>query len=761
MPSESTRPSKGRDACSKCGTPVDPLRAARVRLIGTRFFYFCSQSCAEAFSEEDLRSSPPPTAPREVASSPPPGRAAAPPEAEAEPKTRPSKSLPPPAPEETHAVPTRAVPTHAVPTREEAAAAATRRDAPAARQPGASKKGPSDAFLLRTALIASLSSLTLLLALESVWTLVVRLCLTLLGVALLLVAAVRASRGPRAPRWFEVVAAPLGASVITCVLLGLNDDAAAQGVSLAGASLLAAVLCALLLRRRGRAVEERIQAIRQGLSHATSRLQGGQLLPVEADQLGAGEDIVIHAGETVPADVTVTSGRAEVNPWLGATVVRPVEPGDTLYAGARLSSGQLRATVRWTGHDRHWLRLLSDPLRRVDTHAPLALLGRKAAHQGALLGALAAVGVGLVVGSESSLIALWAVALAGAFYNPAHGLGALRALLTVLDLLDRGVVAKSAQVVDVAGRISTAVFCARGTLLMGEPELSHLESFGNLRNEEVLSLVVGAEQYGRHPVAVAVSRAARARGIRPDAVRTPVTLPGLGVTAVTSDGKPLAVGSRSLMLKERISIARVEDRIAEIEASGRTVLLVAVAQKLVGLVALQDGLRPGARAAVQHLLDAGIEPVLLSGDARQTCEALGKSIDIEHIRPEVLPNERGTEIERLKSGGATVAVVGRSPSDDVALSAASVSIALPSPGSRSTEFDVELASDEVQTAAVALFQAHRGRRQALKGLALLLAGAVVSSLLVLAASMPPALVPFLGIVALLLADVTSFAPPKT
>jgi P-type E1-E2 ATPase len=205
-------------------------------------------------------------------------------------------------------------------------------------------------------------------------------------------------------------------------------------------------------------------------------------------------------------------------------------------------------------------------------------------------------------------------------------------------------------------------------------------------------------------------------------------------------------------------VARAEDRIAEIEASGRTVLLVAVAQRLVGLVALQDGLRPGARAAVQHLLDATIEPVLMSGDARQTCEALGRTIDVGHIRPEVLPGERGAEIERLKSGGANVAVVGRSPADDVALAAATVSIALPSSGSRSNDFDIELASDEVQTASMALHHAHRCRRQTARGMTLLAGGAGLACLLVLGAGLPPAVVPLVSVAALLLADLVTFSP---
>jgi Cu+-exporting ATPase len=365
---------------------------------------------------------------------------------------------------------------------------------------------------------------------------------------------------------------------------------------------------------------------------------------------------------------------------------------------------------------------------------------------------------GLLLGTEGSFLALQVLALASAFLSPAlYRLAAIRTMQTVLDLQARGAVVKSAKVLDAAGRISTAVFCARGTLLLGEPELSYMESFSNLNHEQILAHVVGAEQHGRHPVAVAVSRAARARNIRPDAVRTPLVLPGLGVTAVTSDGQQLVVGSRALMLKERISVARAEQRITAIEASGRTVLLIAIAQRLVGLVALQDGLRPGARAAVQHLLDAGIEPVLLSGDARRTCEALGKTIDIDHLRPEILPGERGSEIERLKSGGATVAVVGRSPADDIALSAASVAIALPSAGSRSTDFDIELASDEVQTAALALGLARHYRSQVLRGAAVIAALAVLSCLLVVGLSAPPAIVPALSLVAVLVAELFVFS----
>jgi P-type E1-E2 ATPase len=170
-------------------------------------------------------------------------------------------------------------------------------------------------------------------------------------------------------------------------------------------------------------------------------------------------------------------------------------------------------------------------------------------------------------------------------------------------------------------------------------------------------------------------------------------------------------------------------------------VLVALGGHLVGLLGLQDGLRAGARAAVQHLLDANIEPVLLTGEARKSGEALGRTIDIEHLRPEVLPLERGREVERLKSGGAQVAVIGRSPTDEIALSAASVSIALPSVGTPNLDHDVEIATNEVQRAALALSLARQCRTKALYSIGIAAGGSIATVLATVAISAPIAFAP--------------------
>ena len=219
---------------------------------------------------------------------------------------------------------------------------------------------------------------------------------------------------------------------------------------------------------------------------------------------------------------------------------------------------------------------------------------------------------------------------------------------------------------------------------------------------------------------------------------------GLGVTGLTAGGERLAVGSRALLLREKVSVAIADTRVSELEAEGRSVTLVATGGKLVGLVALQDGLRPGARAAVQRLLDARIEPVLLSGEARETCETIGRALDIDHIRPEVLPQDRGGEVRALSEGGHVVAVLGHPRADDGALGAAQVSVALEAAGGTPGEWGVALASNDVRDAARALSIATESRDRTKVAIALGLAPGGVVALGIALGLAPLALAPLVA-----------------
>lgn len=753
-------PSRRAIPCGCCGTAVDPLHAARVRIIGERFHYFCSVDCADDFSvtddeDHDLdigaqlpaqrSSSPALDAAGSVtlsgSPSPPPSAAAPmdPSSAAAETTARTSEGArglgtgrpPPPPPAARDAF-----------FAEPDLATNAQRSAQLVRAAELGVEAPKSERWLGFAFALGWIAIGLLLAEMSALTQALRVLSLVLGNLAFLVFALFVE--PKLERRVAPMNCALSwlALVLLGVVFSVQPQSAITVTNFASTLLVACSGTTLLLRRLFRPIDAARVELETRLNRHATRVVGDQLQRVTLSELRPGEEIVVHAGETVVADVTVVAGRAEVLPWVNASAVHSVGPEHFIYAGAQLTSGQVRATVRWTGLDRHWLRLTNDPTRRADLHSPLVAFSRKLTWRGAPLLVL----VALLTGASASSSVLNGVmvalaSLAALFGASLDRLVGYHTLQAVLSALNHGIVFRSPTAFDAAGRVSTAVFCARGTLLLGEPELSNIEVTGKISEDEVLALATGAELAQQTPTAIALLRAARARGVVPDAVRSPQAEAGLGIIALASNGKALVVGSRGLLLRERVSVARAEARITELEALGRSVLLVALGGHLVGLLALQDGLRAGARAAVQHLLDAEIEPVLLSGDARKSCEALGRTIDIEHLRPEVLPAERGREVERLRSGGAQVAVIGQSPTDEVALSAASVSIALPSAGTPNLDHDVELATNEVQRAALALGLARHCRSRATYSLAIAAGGALATVLGAVALSAPLAFVP--------------------
>jgi cation transport ATPase len=686
---------------------VDPLRAPRVAIFEDRFRYFCSAECRNGFDPSAGRTPLP--LPRKPSYRPEPAPGAA-----GEPVlpggTNTARALedvesdgigdigaPPVEPRDSE-----------VPPDDDALA------------PLDEVGLPTDvgALLIGITIVAGVLSAALVLIGPSSVALSVRALLLFVAVAS---HAAHASTTHGDPGDFHPIsssAAPV-ATLVTALFARFTGHAiASEALGFGGVLMASLAVITWLVERARHPIDLKRDSIRRSLAVDGHRIVAEDVTPTPADHLRPGEEIVVETGEIVPVDATVIAGTASVHPWLGTTTTTNREEGDPVVAGASVVEGRLRVIAGWASDDRAWMRLTHDPRRRADIHAPIAVLGRNVATKGSLVAAAIVALVALSTDRDPLLVALFAAATHAATANQAVArIAALEIAEGVLSALRRGVVFRTAEALDRAGRVSTAVFCARGTLLLGEPEVAGVEAFGDFEPDLVLALVAGTESGSSQPTGIAIQRAARSRGIRPDGVRSPAIQPGLGVTAVASSGQPLVVGSRGLMLRERISVALAERRMTDLEAMGRNVILVALGGKLVGLVGFQDGLRPGARAAVQHLLDARIEPVLLSGDTRETCEALGRAVDIDHIRAEVLPQDRSEEIKRLSDGGATVAVLGRSPVDDAALSAADVSVALDSAGVSAAEWSVQLASDDVRDGAFALRLAHDCRRNALKGLA--------------------------------------------
>jgi Cu+-exporting ATPase len=524
-------------------------------------------------------------------------------------------------------------------------------------------------------------------------------------------------------------ALPVGAAAADALAAQIMDAPRALAIAwFAGVAAASALLVEMALERArretgtarahiARALDVPVRVVREGGTAETRPLPA---------TIKPGEQVVVEAGEVVGVDGIVVAGEAIVVPWVDAPIELKKAEGDSVVAGARVVSGRLRLTTTWGAEDRAWSKLAQSPHLRIDVVAPRVRFARALVERGApVAAALVAVAAFANGAAWVEVIAAACAAALAVGARAAVGATALVHARGQLFALEHGVVYKDAGTFDDAGRTDVAVVCSRGTVLTGEPEIVALEPLGPASAPfdvaRLLALAAGAETASTHPFAAAILRAARARGERPENVRSATVHAGLGVTALASNGEHLAVGSRALLLQEKVSIAVADARVSELEAQGRSVLLVALGGKLVGLLALQDGLRAGARAAVQRLLDARIEPVLLSGEARETCETIGRALDIEHIRPEVLPADRGAEVRALGEGGHVVAVIGHPATDDGALGAADVSIAMCSAGATPGEWAIALASDDVRDAAFALGVAHATRDRARVALALSLA----------------------------------------
>lgn len=661
--------------CSTCGAAVDPLRAARVAIFFDRFRYFCGADCRERFV-------PAPAARTE------PRRGAVPLDASA----RSSVARPPNSSPEL---------------------AAARELAPST---------PAPLVLISAAGLGVAAWITAVLPFFPTWA---GAPASVLASAALVSHSLSSDRARALRGGALELVAPVVGTLAALAMTWLRPTDAPLAFASAGVLCAAAATSMLAVWQRERELDRAAERVERALAPVDERLltAGSRLRP--------GEEVVLESGDRSPADVVVSAGQAEVEPWLDAPFTTRRSEGEAIIAGARVVDGAVRCVVRWAGMDRAWARLTRDPERRADRQVRHAKLAARAASAGG--GATAAIAGLLALYEQQPPLAVLGYAALG--FAALAGVGlrehvAVRIARGVSDSLFHGITLRDPGAFDRAGRVSFAVFCAQGTLLRGDYSVASVEPAKGMTSAELLSLAAGAYAAVSSPIGNALARSAQAHDVRPDAARSHNHQPGLGVTAVTSSGRPIVVGSRALLLACHVSVASAEGRIGELESVGREVVLVALDGRWVGLIALQDALQSGARGAVQHLLDAGVEPVLLSGEARETCRALGRHLGIDHVRPEVLPEQRAQEIRRLAQQGAAVAVIGKSSLHDDALAAAPLSIDIDPTGAPLERWDIEAVSGDVRDAALAISMARKTIGETRSLLIGVLAGAVLALLLV-------------------------------
>lgn len=475
---------------------------------------------------------------------------------------------------------------------------------------------------------------------------------------------------------------------------------------------------------------------------------------IDTEKVRTGEDVFALEGERVAVDGVVQAGEAMALLYPGAIGAMRRLPGDPLLAGAKIVKGAVRILASRVGENRALVRLKNFGSGSGHDAAPIA----RTADLVTRFGGIATIGLATMVFLLADSRGLAAPLFAASAVLLAAPLLALRRaassplVVAATRAAARGIVFQSARALDQAGRVAVVAMSPHGTLTEGKPIVLEIHSVESRSLESCVALTASAEEAaGGHPIASAIRDFARANRIAPQPVRRAVYLPGRGITALAPGGEELVVGNRKLLLDQGISVAAADAIAFSIESSGHTAIFVALGGRVRGVFSLHDALRPGSRAAVQRMMDMNLEVVLLTGDQRSTVEGIAAGLDIAHIKAELLSEERGREVKRLRDAGGQVAVIGNPVEDHAALSAADVGIALGAAGGAASERAVALVTKDVRDAAAALWIARAAREDALRSTSL----AACAFATIVAAAAAGLIVP--GIAALLAVAVDAYA----
>ena len=240
---------------------------------------------------------------------------------------------------------------------------------------------------------------------------------------------------------------------------------------------------------------------------------------------------------------------------------------------------------------------------------------------------------------------------------------------------EHGILIKDAESLETLHKVDTIIFDKTGTLTKGQPEVTDVVPFANLSQEEALNYAASVEKGSEHSLAEAIVKKAEDGGLNLASVTGFMAIAGHGVKGEV-DGKKVLFGNTRLMQKEGVEIQIASDRLESLEKEGKTVMLLAVDGRLVGLIAVADTVKPSALEGVKALQKMGIEVIMITGDNARTAEAIASKVGITSILAGVLPDQKEVEVKKLQAQGKKVAMVGDGINDAPALASSDVGIAM-------------------------------------------------------------------------------------
>lgn len=433
--------------------------------------------------------------------------------------------------------------------------------------------------------------------------------------------------------------------------------------------------------------------------------RNGQVLEIAAEDVLQGDILQVKPGSSIPADGVVVEGMTSVDEAAITGESMPVEKktGDTVTAATLNKTGFIRMRAARVGKDTTFSQIIRLVEEASSSKAPIARMADKIAgiFVPTVMGIALLTGiVWLVMGAEFEFALSCAIAVLVISCPCALGLATPVAIMVGTGKgAENGILIKSGEALEITHNVQSVVLDKTGTITEGKPVVTDIISFGMSENE-ILKIGAALEKKSEHPLAEAVLL--KAKGMELPNAENFAAIPGKGITAEIQ-GSVYYAGNQKLIKEQGISCEKALSSIEKLSEEGKTPLILADENQILGVIGVADVVKPTSAKAIQELKKLGIQVIMLTGDNARTAKAIQKQLDIDTVIAEVLPQDKEREISRLQEEGRTVAMVGDGLNDAPALARADVGIAIGAGTDVAIESaDIVLMKNDLQDVATAI-----------------------------------------------------------
>jgi len=421
-----------------------------------------------------------------------------------------------------------------------------------------------------------------------------------------------------------------------------------------------------------------------GLQAKTARvIRDGQTLDIAIDDVAHGEIIIVRPGEKIPVDGKITKGSSAVDESMitGESIPLEKNVGDAVVGGTINKTGSFEFEATRIGSETTLAQIIRLIEEAQGSKAPIQNFADN----------ISAWFVPAVIAIAIVTFLVWYFALGStlsfalmAFTSViviacpcALGLATPTSLMVGTGKgAEYGVLVKGGEALEAASNISAIVFDKTGTLTKGKPEVTDVLSFGNMDEDEVLAVAASLEKLSEHPLAEAIYAYAQEENVNLEDVHNFKAIPGHGVQGDIND-LTYYVGNRKLMVDILgLEIDKINRKMSRLEEQGKTAMVLATKESVIGAIAVADTVKETSREAVEKIKKMGIDVYMITGDNARTAKAIAEQVGITNVLAEVLPEDKANEVKKIQDTGKKVAMVGDGINDAPALAQSNVGIAM-------------------------------------------------------------------------------------